>query len=257
MLHLFFENSKDEPSFGKKLLNILFTTLLVSGFFLVSLHRIAYKLDFAFLLPYRFRLGKAFLLTLSISVSSLVLCLFIGLVVAVGYRSRVLVVRYLCRGYVKFIRGTPLMMQIYLLFYIVGTAWQVNDRFLAGVLILSIFEGAYVSEIIRGSYESLDGMQLEAARAVGFSRLQTLQHVVLPQMISRTLPALTGQFVSIIKDSSLLSLISLIELTQATREMTANHFNLFEAYLLLGFLYLLLTLPLNALTGWLERRYSY
>lgn len=257
MSQLLFEKGKAEPPLWKKLFNVLLATLLVSGFFLVSLNRIAYKLDFAFLLPYRFRLGKAFLLTMYISLSSLVLCLLIGLVVAAGYRSRVLVLRYLARGYVKFIRGTPLMMQIYLFFYIVGTAWQVNDRFLAGVVILSIFEGAYVSEIIRGSYESLDGMQLEAARAVGFSRPQTLRHVIVPQMISRTLPALTGQFVSIIKDSSLLSLISLIELTQATREMTADHFNLFEAYLLLGFLYLLMTLPLNALTGWLERRYSY
>lgn len=257
MFRLLLEKPKVEPPAWKKLLNALLAGLLVSGFFLVSLNRIAYRLDFGFLLDYRFRLGRAFLLTLYISLASLLLCLLIGALVALLYRSRVLVLRYLARGYAKFIRGTPLMMQIYLFFYIVGTAWQVNNRFIAGVLILSIFEGAYVSEIIRGSYESLDATQLEAARAVGYSRRQALLYVILPQMVSRTLPALTGQFVSIIKDSSLLSLISLIELTQATREMTANHFNLFEAYLLLGLLYLLLTLPVNALTGWLERRYTF
>ena len=246
-----------EAPVWKKLLNVLLAALLISGFFLISLNRIAYRLNFSFLIDYRFRLGRAFTLTALISLCSMALSLLIGALSAWLYRARLLVARYLARGYIKFIRGTPLMMQIYLFFYIVGTAWQVNDRFLAGVLILSIFEGAYVAEILRGSYESLDHMQLEAARAVGFSRRQTLRHVILPQMISRTLPALTGQFASIIKDSSLLSLISLIELTQATRELTATHFNLFEAYLVLGLLYLIMTLPMNWLSGWLERRYSY
>lgn len=246
-----------EPSLFRKLLNAVLATALVCGFFLLSLNRITYHLDFSFLAFYRFRLWKAFLMTLSLSAASLVVCLLLGALVAYAYRSRVLMIRYVARGYVYFIRGTPLMMQIYLFFYIVGSAWQVNDRFLAGVLILSMFEGAYVAEIIRGSYESLDKLQLEAARAVGFNRWQTLGQVILRQMISRTLPALTGQFASIIKDSSLLSLISLIELTQATRELTANHFNLFEAYFVLGLLYLLLTLPVTALTGWLEKRFKY
>lgn len=252
-----FEHPRREPPLWKKVINLLLTGLLVSGFFLLSLNRIAYKLDFSFLGDYRFRLGRAFVMTLQLSLLSLVMCLVIGALTALSYRARLLPLRYLARGYIKFIRGTPLMMQIYLFYYIVGTAWQVNSRFLAGVLILSIFEGAYVAEILRGSYESLDRGQLEAARAVGFSRKDSFIQVILPQMVSRSLPALTGQFASIIKDSSLLSLISLIELTQATRELTATRFNLFEGYLLLGILYLLMTLPLNALTGWLEKRYSF
>lgn len=257
MPRLFTEKREKEPAIWVKALNILLATVLVAAFFLFSLNRIAYRLDFNFLAGYQFRLGKAFLLTVQISLGSLAASLVIGAAVAFCYRSTLLVLRYLARGYVKIIRGTPLMMQIYLFFYIIGTAWQVNDRFLAGVLILSIFEGAYVSEIIRGSYESLDRGQLEGARAVGFSRRQTLLQVILPQMVSRTLPALTGQFASIIKDSSLLALISLIELTQATREMTADHFRLFEAYFLLGALYLLLTLPLGALSNYLEKRYRF
>lgn len=247
----------EEPPAYKRLLNVLLAALIVCAFFLASLNRIAYRLNFAFLQDYRFRLGRAFELTLLISLLSMLGALLVGAVTALLYRSSWLVPRYLARGYIKVIRGTPLMMQIYLFFYIVGTAWQVDDRLIAGVLILSSFEGAYVAEILRGSYESLDPLQLEAARAVGFNRRQTLRHVILPQMVSRTLPALTGQFASIVKDSSLLSLISLIELTQATREMTAEHFKLFEAYFLLGLLYLVMTLPLNALSGWLERRYSF
>ena len=125
------------------------------------------------------------------------------------------------------------------------------------VLILSIFEGAYIAEIIRGSLLSLDESQLEAARSVGFTRRQTWRFVILPQMIARTLPALTGQFASIIKDSSLLSIIAVIELTQAMREISAVNFRLFECYLFLGILYLCLTLPISLISERLERRFQY
>lgn len=162
--HLFLERRLAEPAWWKWLLNGVLAAVLVALFFLFSLNRIAYALDVEILKLYRFRLGQGFVMTLKISLASLVLSLVIGALVAVAYRSSLLVLRYLARGYVKIIRGTPLMMQIYLFFYIVGTAWQVTNRFWAGVIILSLFEGAYVSEIVRGSYESLDKPQLDAAR---------------------------------------------------------------------------------------------
>lgn len=182
-------------------------------------------------------------MTVLISVASMLLSLALGILSAAGRSCRILVLRYLCSLYVTFIRGTPLIMQIYLFYYIVGTAWGIENRFAAGVLILSVFEGAYISEIIRGSLLSMDESQLEAARAVGFTKKQTLRYVIFPQMVARTLPALTGQFASVIKDSSLLSMISVIELTQAMREISAGNLKLVESYLFLGVLYLLLTLP--------------
>ena len=148
-------------------------------------------------------------------------------------------------------------MQIYLFFYIVGTAWGIENRFVSGVIILSVFEGAYIAEIIRGSLLSMADSQLEAARAVGFTRQQTLRHVILPQLITRTMPALTGQFASIIKDSSLLSMISVIEMTQTMREISAVNFRLFECYFFLGLLYLCLTLPISYISKRLERRFQY
>ncbi|MEG1159148.1 MAG: amino acid ABC transporter permease, partial [Acidaminococcaceae bacterium] len=165
--------------------------------------------------------------------------------------------RYLCQTYITFIRGTPLITQIYLFFYILGTAWGLENRFWSGVIILSLFEGAYIAEIIRGSLLSLDPQQLEAAKAVGFTRKQTLRHIVLPQLLARTIPALTGQFASIIKDSSLLSMIAVIELTQTFREISATNFQLFECYFLLGLLYLALTLPIAVISKALERRFNY
>lgn len=249
--------SKRKISRFAALLNLLLVTALWVALFWFSLRAIHVQLDFAFLGQFRIRIWDGFLVTLGLSVFSLILSLIIGILSAAGQSSPLLFIRFFCSVYVKFIRGTPLIMQIYLFFYIVGTAWGVNNRFVAGVLILSIFEGAYIAEIIRGSLLSLDESQLEAARSVGFTRRQTWRFVILPQMIARTLPALTGQFASIIKDSSLLSIIAVIELTQAMREISAVNFRLFECYLFLGILYLCLTLPISLISERLERRFQY
>ncbi len=215
------------------------------------------QLDFSFIGQYQTRILAGFTLTVELSLASLVASLVLGIAVALGQGSRVLVARYLCDLYVKVIRGTPLLVQIYLFFYIIGTAWGISNRFVAGVAILSIFEGAYIAEIIRGSLTSIDAVQLEAARAVGFTRAQTVRHVILPQMVARTLPALTGQFASVIKDSSLLSVIAVIELTQTMREISATNFNLFGCYFLLGGLYLVVTLPLTFISRAFEKRFGY
>jgi polar amino acid transport system permease protein len=225
--------------------------------FWISLSAVSIALDFSFIVDFRKRILDGFLMTLGISACSLLLSTLIGIVSAAARNSRVLPVRFAFSIYVTFIRGTPLIMQIYLFFYIVGTAWGVADRFIAGVLILSVFEGAYIAEIIRGSFLSIEASQLEASVAVGFSRAQTFLHVILPQMVARTLPALTGQFASIIKDSSLLSIIAVIELTQTFREISAINFELFECYMLLGVLYLAVTLPISLISKFFERRFDY
>ena len=231
--------------------------MAIVAFFWFSLSRIGVTFDFSFVGQYRIRIVDGFVMTVQLSIVSLIISLLIGLFCAVGQNCRILFLRSLCTVYVQFIRGTPLIMQIYLFFYIVGTAWGIDNRFWAGVLILSIFEGAYIAEIIRGSILSFDASQLEAAKAVGFTGKQTFTTVVLPQLIERTLPALTGQFASIIKDSSLLSMIAVIELMQTMREISATNFKLFECYIFLGVLYLCLTLPISLISKRLERRFRY
>lgn len=237
--------------------NILLATALLCLLFYLALGALGLTLKFETLASFRIRIRKGFVTTVELSLCSLALSLLIGVLATAARACRVLFVRYLATVYVQFIRGTPLIMQIYLFYYIVGTALGVADRFLAGVIILSVFEGAYIAEILRGSLLSMDKVQLEAARAVGFTRGQTLRYVLLPQLTARTLPALTGQFASLIKDSSLLSMIALIELTQTMREITAVNFRMFECYLLLGVLYLVLTLPITLVSKLLERRFSY
>jgi len=245
------------PSPLRAAVNYLLVCLIVVLVFWVSLSAANVTFSFGFIGKYHIRIVDGFLLTIWLSVCSLVLSLLLGTLVAVGQSVGFLPVRYLCDLYVKVIRGTPLLVQIYLFYYIIGTAWGISSRVVMGVLILSVFEGAYIAEIIRGSLLSLDQTQLESARAVGFTRAQSIRYVVLPQMVARTLPGLTGQFASVIKDSSLLSVIAVIEITQSLREISAATFQLFETMLLLGALYLVLTLPLMFVSRVFERRFNY
>ena len=237
--------------------NYLLVCAAVIAVFWASLGMAGITLNFDFVEQYRDRIGSGFLLTVELSAASLVASMIIGVPVALGQSARLLPVRYLCDLYVKLVRGTPLLVQIYLFYYIIGTAWGIDNRVLAGIIILSLFSGAYIAEIVRGSLLSLDAGQMEAARAVGFTRAQTLRYVVAPQLVARTLPALTGQMASIIKDSSLLSVIAVIELTQTMREITATNYNFFGGFLLLGALYLVLTLPIMAVSHHFEKRLDY
>lgn len=241
----------------KAALNYLLVCAAVVAFFWACVSVAGITLNFDFVVQFRQRIWDGFLLTLGISAGSLLASLAIGLPVAAGQGSRVLAVRYLCDLYVKIIRGTPLLAQIYLFYYIVGTAWGVENRVAAGVIILSVFSGAYIAEIVRGGLSSVDEGQIEAARACGFTRSQTVRYVVAPQVVTSTLPALTGQFATIVKDSSLLSVIAVIELTQTMREITATNFNLFGGYLFLAGVYLCLTLPIMFVSKYFEKRLSY
>lgn len=254
---LFIKDSENKETLLPKAFNIIIAVVLFILFFLYSIKRLGMEFDFSFLWSFRYRLAQGFAATVELSLASLVVSLLLGFLSALANNSRILAVSYLSKVYVQFFRGTPMIMQVYLFFYIIGTAWGVDNRFLAGVLILSIFEGAYISEIIRGGIDSIEYTQLEAAKAVGLKSGQTMRLVVLPQIIKRTLPSLAGQFASIIKDSSLLSLISVIELTQTIREISASNFAIFESYIFLGLLYLTLTFPISMYTRYLESRYSY
>lgn len=245
------------PGRARVALTYLLVCIVVVALFWLSLAMAGITLDFSFVAYYRHRILEGLLLTIELSAASLVISMLIGIPVAVGQRARILAVRCVCDLYVKIVRGTPLLVQIYLFYYIIGTAWGIDNKIIAGIIILSVFSGAYLAEIVRGSLVSLDENQLEAGRAVGFTRTQIIRYIILPQMIARTLPALTGQFATIVKDSSLLSVIAVIELTQSIREITATNYNFFGGFLLLGALYLCLTLPIMFISKHFEKRFDY
>jgi polar amino acid transport system permease protein len=169
----------------------------------------------------------------------------------------VLVFRALSRLYVEVIRGTPLLVQISFAFYVVADAFRFENRFIVGLLTLSLFSGAFISEIIRSGIESIGVSQLESARAIGLTRFQTYRYVIFPQAIRLILPPLAGMFASLIKDSSLLSVISIGEFTWNAQQVAALTYSNFECYIPLAIGYLVLTLPITLWTQWLEQRTKY
>lgn len=195
--------------------------------------------------------------TLKISSLALILSTFIGLLAALARRSGILVLRALSRLYVELVRGTPLLVQISFAFYVVADAFHFQDRFTVGLLTLSLFSGAFISEIIRGGIESVGISQLESARAIGLTRSQTYRYVIFPQAIRMILPALAGMFANLIKDSSLLSVISIEEFTWNAQQVSALTYSNFECYIPLAVGYLVLTLPITLWTQWLEKRTRY
>jgi len=158
---------------------------------------------------------------------------------------------------VEVIRGTPLLVQLLIGFYVIANAVGLENRYVVGVLVLSLFSGAYMAEIFRGGLAAIPTTQRDAARAIGLTPWQSLRFVILPQAIRLVLPPVAGQLVSLIKDSSLLSVIAISEFTLSAQEVNAFTYSTLECYLPLAAGYLLLTLPLSALARWLERRFHY
>ncbi|MDW6003776.1 amino acid ABC transporter permease [Vibrio mangrovi] len=193
--------------------------------------------------------------TVKISFISLFFAILLGLIFGLMRVSKNHTARDLSLTYVEIIRGTPLLVQIFIVYFFIGTVLDL-DRFTAGVVALSVFTGAYVAEIIRAGIQSIATGQMEAARSLGMTYPQAMRYVVLPQAFKRTLPPLAGQFINLIKDSSLVSVISITDLTKAGREVVAGSFAPFEVWFTVAALYLLVTGSLSWAIQVLEKRLS-
>jgi len=202
-------------------------------------------------------------ITLKISVMSTIFGVIIGIISGLMRISDNPALRWTSVVYVELIRGSPLMVQILIWYFVLGTL--INDLLYAygfgqipafwyGVASLACFAGAYVSEIVRAGIQSIHRGQTEAARSLGMSYAQSMRYIILPQALRRILPPLAGQFISLIKDSSLLGIIAIRELTKAAREAVTATLQPFEVYILLGLLYLVLTFTLSMYVQHLERR---
>jgi polar amino acid transport system permease protein len=198
---------------------------------------------------------RGLFLTLEISLISIILGILIGLITGLARLSSNPAPKWLAIGYIELIRGTPLLVQIYIFYFFIGQVFSLSS-FWAGVLALSFFAGAYVAEIIRAGIQSIHKGQMEAARSLGMNYYLAMRHIILPQAFKRILPPLAGQFISLIKDSSLVGVIALVELTRAGREIGTSTFNYFEVFFTVAALYLILTFTLSMLVQFLERRFA-
>ena len=193
--------------------------------------------------------------TLWISAVSSVFGLILGLIAGLMKISKNYTVRTLAAIYVEVIRGTPLLVQIFIAYFFIGTVFNL-DRNVAGIGALALFAGAYVAEIIRAGIQSISKGQMEAARSLGMSLPQAMMDVILPQAFKRILPPLSGQFISLIKDSSLVSVIAITDLTKSGREIITSTFATFEIWLVVAAMYLIVTSVLSQFVFYLERRYK-
>lgn len=239
------------------IMSIILVIIIFSGIFIFAFSQLQYHFNWSALYTYKAKFIHGWLMTILISCFALLLSLLIGFLFAIGQQARFLPFSIVSKTYIEIIRGTPLLVQILIFFYVIGNAFHINDRYVAGILILSFFSGAYVSEVIRAGIESIGKTQLETAKSLGFNKWNTYRFIIMPQVLKRILPPLAGQFVSLVKDSSLLSIISVSEFTLNAQEVNSYTYSTLESYIPLAIGYFVLTFPISLMTKHLEKKFHY
>ncbi|MGL5965326.1 MAG: amino acid ABC transporter permease [Fusobacteriaceae bacterium] len=255
---IFFREEREVVSKVKTIFNYLLVAIFFISIFGFAFKNINYNYSWKEIIEtYYYKFIMGFAMTVFISFFSLLMSLVVGTIIALGSRNKFLPYYYFSKIYTEVIRGTPLIVQIFIFFYVIGTAFRIENRYFMGIMIMATFSGAYVSEIIRAGIESIENSQLETAKALAFTKFQTYRYVIFPQVIKRVMPPLAGQFASLIKDSSLLSIIAVNEFTKNIQEVDSLTFSPIENYCILAVGYLILTYPISHLSKYLERRFSY
>ncbi|UCF25762.1 MAG: amino acid ABC transporter permease [Ralstonia sp.] len=194
------------------------------------------------------------LVTVEVTAAALVLGCVLGLLVGIGrLNPRRRFIYSICTAYVTVIRGTPLRVQLFLLFVGLPQFDILLPAFVCGVLGLGVYSGAYVSEVVRGAIQSVDRGQMEAARSIGMSSAQAMRAIILPQAIVRMIPPLGNEFIALIKNSALVSLLTIHDLMHEGQKIISVSYRSLEVYLAIALVYLLLTSAASYLLHRLER----
>lgn len=196
---------------------------------------------------------RGLVITLRVTVISILFSLVIGLITALLRLSNSLSGRLLARFYLEIIRNTPLLVQLFFIYFVMSPILDIS-RFASAVIALSLFEGAYISEVFRSGILSIHKGQWEAAHSLGISRFHTYKNIILPQVFRRTLPPLINQVVSLIKDSALVSTIAIYDLTMEGQVIIAETYLTFEIWFTIAFIYLVLTASLSLSVSMMEKR---
>jgi polar amino acid transport system permease protein len=198
-------------------------------------------------------LPDGILRTFQVTVISILFALVIGLVAGLGRISRVTIVNRIATVYVEVIRGIPLLVQLFYIYFALGRFLSL-DRLVAAITAMSICYGAYMAEIFRAGIQAIPKGQMEAALALGMSRRQALRLVILPQTVRVILPPIGNEFIALLKDSSLVSIVAVSDLLRRGREYASTTFFYFEAYTMVALIYLVITLFFSKLVALMEER---
>ena len=193
--------------------------------------------------------------TLEITALAVGFGLLVGLCLGLGQLSKSRILRWPCKIYVDVIRGTPLLVQIFIIYFalpnIIGHR---IDPFVAAVTACSLNSGAYVAEIFRAGIQSISLDQMRAGLSLGMTTAQTMRYIILPQAIKRIIPPLGNEFIAMLKDSSLVSVIGFEELTRSGQLIISETYATMEIWTVVAILYLVMTLTITQLVGFMERR---
>ena len=196
-------------------------------------------------------------ITVEITALTVFFGMIIGICVSLIRMSDFKILRWLGNVYVDFIRGTPLLIQIFLVYFALPSIIGHRvDAYFAAISACSINSGAYMAEVFRGGIQSIDVGQMEAGRSLGMTWWQTMRYIILPQAFKRIIPPLGNEFIAMLKDSSLVSVIGFEELTRRGQLIIARTYASFEIWMAVAIIYLILTFTVARLTGLLERKFD-
>lgn len=194
-------------------------------------------------------------ITIQITAISVGLGLIIGMFVGIARISNVKLLRWLAAIYIDFLRGTPLLVQIFLIYFALPVLLgQRVDPFIAAITACGINSGAYIAEIFRAGIQAIDEGQMEAGRSLGMTWVQTMRYIIVPQAFKNIVPPLGNEFIALLKDSSLVSVIGFEELTRRGQLIIARTYGSLEIWISVALIYLVMTLTISRLVAYLEKR---
>ena len=215
------------------------------------------ELDFEFVKNSLWLLLNGAIVTLEITLVAVSFGVLIGLFVGMAELSSYRLLRIPAKVYVDIIRGTPLLVQIFIIYFALPNIINMRiEPYIAAVVACSINSGAYVAEIFRSGIQSIDKGQFEAGRSLGLTWSQTMKMIVVPQAFRRTIPQLGNEFIAMLKDSSLVSVIGFEELTRKGQLIIAATYRSFEIWAAVAVIYLVMTLPISRFVSYLEKKYN-
>lgn len=200
-------------------------------------------------------LPDGILVTFQVTIEAIVLSLIIGLFTGLGRISKNRIINGIASLYVEVIRGIPLLVQLFYIYFALGRIVNI-PAMASAVIAMAVCYGAYMGEIFRAGIESIPKGQMEAARSLGMSSSQAMRHVILPQAFKTILPPVGNEFVALLKDSSLVSILAVSDLLRRGREFASESFTYFETYTMVALVYLIITLFLSKLISIMEERIS-
>ena len=211
-------------------------------------------MDFSFLSKYYMFFINGAKTTVFLSLFTVLLGVVFGTLLALMRLSKSKILKFISSSYIEIVRGTPLLLQLYIVYYGLPVIGVELPSFIAGIVSLSLNSAAYVAEIVRAGIQAVDKGQMEAARSLGMSHSMAMKHIIVPQAIKNILPALGNEFIVVIKESSIVSIIGIKDLMYNADTVKGNTFQPFEPLIAAAVIYFILTFTLSKLLGVAERR---